>query len=98
MVLRGGSWNNNPRNLRASNRNRNNPDNRNDNNGFRVVVPNRAPPFRAMPGVQGFPDAAEGAREARIPWPCGAEERWARPEQVGASRPPTPWPGHPLAP
>jgi hypothetical protein len=38
-VLRGGSWNNdNPNNLRAANRNRNNPENRNDNNGFRGVA------------------------------------------------------------
>ena len=36
-VLRGGSWNNNPNNLRASYRNRNTPDNRNNNNGFRPV-------------------------------------------------------------
>ncbi|MBM4387842.1 MAG: SUMF1/EgtB/PvdO family nonheme iron enzyme [Deltaproteobacteria bacterium] len=37
VVLRGGSWNNNTDNLRASNRNRNEPDNRNNNNGFRVA-------------------------------------------------------------
>ena len=38
-VLRGGSWNNNnPANLLSSNRNNDHPDNRNDNNGFRVVV------------------------------------------------------------
>ena len=37
-VLRGGSFNNNENNLRAANRNRNNPENRNDNNGFRVVA------------------------------------------------------------
>ena len=36
-VLRGGSWNNKPNNLRCANRNRNNPDNRNNNNGFRCV-------------------------------------------------------------
>jgi len=36
-VLRGGSWNNNPRNLRSANRNRNTTDNRNNNNGFRVA-------------------------------------------------------------
>ena len=36
-VLRGGSWNNQPRNLRSANRNRNNTDNRNNNNGFRVA-------------------------------------------------------------
>jgi hypothetical protein len=35
-VVRGGSWNNNPDNLRSSNRNRNNTDNRNNNLGFRV--------------------------------------------------------------
>jgi hypothetical protein len=36
-VVRGGSWNNNPDNLRSSNRNRNEPDNRNNNIGFRVA-------------------------------------------------------------
>lgn len=35
-MIRGGSWNNNPENLRASNRNRNNTDNRNNNIGFRL--------------------------------------------------------------
>jgi hypothetical protein len=37
-VLRGGSFNNNQRNVRCAYRNRNNPDNRNNNIGFRVVV------------------------------------------------------------
>ncbi|HBW32710.1 SUMF1/EgtB/PvdO family nonheme iron enzyme [Nostoc sp. PCC 7120 = FACHB-418] len=37
-MLRGGSWNNNPRNCRSANRNRNARDNRNNNVGFRVVV------------------------------------------------------------
>ncbi|MGE3152976.1 MAG: SUMF1/EgtB/PvdO family nonheme iron enzyme [Nitrospiraceae bacterium] len=36
-MIRGGAWNNKPENLRASNRNRNNPDNRNNNIGFRLV-------------------------------------------------------------
>jgi len=36
-VLRGGSWNNNSNNLRASNRNNNTPDNINNNIGFRVA-------------------------------------------------------------
>ena len=36
-VLRGGSFNNDTRNLRAANRNRNAPDNRNNNIGFRCV-------------------------------------------------------------
>lgn len=37
-VLRGGSWNNSAANCRVANRNNNDPSNRNDNNGFRVVL------------------------------------------------------------
>jgi formylglycine-generating enzyme required for sulfatase activity len=37
-VLRGGSWNNNQNNARYAYRNRNQPNNRNDNRGFRVGV------------------------------------------------------------
>ena len=37
-MVRGGSFNNTDNNVRAANRNRNNPDNRNNNVGFRVVV------------------------------------------------------------
>ena len=36
-VIRGGSWNNNARNCRSANRNRNTPENRNNNLGFRVL-------------------------------------------------------------
>ncbi|NIA30884.1 MAG: SUMF1/EgtB/PvdO family nonheme iron enzyme [Actinobacteria bacterium] len=37
-VVRGGSWNNNNEaNFRCANRNRDNPDNRNNNIGFRVA-------------------------------------------------------------
>src|ERR1043166_3610425 len=36
-VLRGGEWNNNALNVRAPNRNRNAPANRNDNIGFRCA-------------------------------------------------------------
>ena len=36
--MRGGSFNNNQRNVRAAVRNRNTLNNRNDNNGFRVGV------------------------------------------------------------
>ena len=42
-MLRGGSWNNNWNNVRAANRNNNNPDNTNNNIGFRCVA--------ASPGV-----------------------------------------------
>jgi retron-type reverse transcriptase len=60
-VLRGGSWNNNPRNLRSANRNRNSPDNRNSNYGFRVgsTLSARAGAITVAPGehlsVQGRP-------------------------------------------
>jgi hypothetical protein len=37
-VLRGGSWNNNQNNARCAYRNRNEPDNWNNNVGFRVVA------------------------------------------------------------
>ncbi|MBN1407416.1 MAG: SUMF1/EgtB/PvdO family nonheme iron enzyme [Calditrichaceae bacterium] len=36
-VNRGGSWNNNAQNVRVANRNRNTPDNRNNNLGFRLL-------------------------------------------------------------
>jgi hypothetical protein len=36
-VMRGGSWNNNPQNCRASNRNNNGPENSNNNIGFRLA-------------------------------------------------------------
>ena len=36
-LLRGGSWNNNPRNCRSAIRNRNQSANRNNNIGFRVA-------------------------------------------------------------
>jgi len=36
-VLRGGSWNNNADNSRMANRNNNDPDNRWNNNGFRLL-------------------------------------------------------------
>jgi len=37
-VLRGGAWNNDAINLRSANRNRNQPDNRNTNIGFRLAA------------------------------------------------------------
>jgi len=42
-VLRGGSWNNEARNLRASVRNRNTPDNANNNIGLRLASPPARP-------------------------------------------------------
>ncbi len=50
-VLRGGAFNNNERNVRCANRNDNDPDNRNNNVGFRVVV--GAPRFSPAPAISG---------------------------------------------
>jgi hypothetical protein len=62
-VVRGGSFNNNQRNVRCAYRNNNNPDNRNRNNGFRCVVAHDFPilcdagtawRLRVTPGHPGF--------------------------------------------
>jgi formylglycine-generating enzyme required for sulfatase activity len=52
-VLRGGSWNNTPDNLRSAHRNRNTTDNRNNNIGFRVglTLCARAGAITVAPGV-----------------------------------------------
>jgi len=55
-VRRGGSWNNNPRNVRCSNRN-NNPGNRNNNLGFRLLSTGengRTSGVHGMPGQSIF--------------------------------------------
>jgi len=43
-VLRGGSWNNTATNARCAYRNNNNPDNDNDNWGFRLATHAPRPP------------------------------------------------------
>ena len=47
-MIRGGAWNNKPDNLRSANRNRNNPDNRNNNLGFRLAQYARQLPGAAL--------------------------------------------------
>ncbi len=42
-VIRGGSWNNDARNVRCAYRNRNDPANRNNNVGFRLAQHNLLP-------------------------------------------------------
>jgi hypothetical protein len=51
-VNRGGSWNNDADNCRTANRDRNDPSNRNDNQGFRLA---RAPP----PALDGAGDRTD---------------------------------------
>jgi len=55
-VLRGGAWNNNPNNLRAANRNRNNPINRNNNVGFRCLQDAATGVACQDAGVRSFTD------------------------------------------
>jgi Sulfatase-modifying factor enzyme 1 len=81
-VIRGGSWNNTADNTRASNRNRNTPENRNNNLGFRVA---RAQPSRWIPdGLARPPSRPGGCFAGQIDDPgrpvlVAARERSGRP-------------------
>ena len=69
-VVRGGAWNNDADNARSAARNNNNPDNRNDNVGFRVLCSSHIVIFSArrflstvgappeMPADHGLPAEA----------------------------------------
>ncbi|MES2298050.1 MAG: hypothetical protein V4582_13480 [Pseudomonadota bacterium] len=73
-MLRGGSWNNTPQNLRAANRNRNTSTNRNNNNGFRLASTPHAGVARCtqrasvQAGVQGGAGMKAGPLAC---WPNG---------------------------
>ena len=85
-VLRGGSWNNNPQNLRSENCNRNTTGNRNNNNGFRVAGTAR-PPESPRPRVQG----------ARLgPSRAGHDERTAPRTKRGVQGGARPGPARPV--
>ncbi len=64
-VLRGGSWINNARNCRSAQRNRNEPDNVNDNIGFRLSPAQGVSGCRAydQSGCRSF-DASEAKSKA----------------------------------
>jgi hypothetical protein len=68
-VLRGGTWNNNENNLRTSNRNGNNPDNINNNNGFRCV---RLLPSFSSTRIQHVHGCAGGVAEVSAGGSCPA--------------------------
>ena len=74
-VLRGGSWNNNPRNLRSANRNRNGTENRNNDNGIRVA---RTLPCRSRGGHGHCGRASERPGPAMTTSPQGWHRRGAR--------------------
>jgi len=75
-VIRGGSWNNQPRNVRSANRNRNKPDNRNNNVGFRL-----AQSTRAAFGPSPEPDRS---RTGRV-WCAGVHEPASWPRTDGSA-------------
>ena len=73
-VIRGGSWNDDARNIRAAYRNHNDPANRNDNLGFRCARAherggNSAPEQACLQGSPrsraGEPKQADGRRAGR---------------------------------
>jgi len=90
-VLRGGAFNNNQRNVRCAYRNHNNTNNRNDNNGFRVVVVashdfhagRKCQVGQATQGVATLPGRGRERRRGPVlaaPWSEAqtAEDGWAR--------------------
>jgi hypothetical protein len=61
QLLRGGSWNNNPRNCRSAYRNHNQPDNANNTVGFRVVcLPQHPSPSEPLEGIPAGVSPAHG--------------------------------------
>ncbi|HNN85819.1 MAG TPA: SUMF1/EgtB/PvdO family nonheme iron enzyme, partial [Accumulibacter sp.] len=71
-MVRGGSWNNNGRNVRSANRNWNEPGNRNQNVGFRLALA-RCRSFRLLTRWPSGPprSVAVGGRGGKKPMPFG---------------------------
>ncbi|MDD8044469.1 MAG: SUMF1/EgtB/PvdO family nonheme iron enzyme [Verrucomicrobiota bacterium] len=78
-VKRGGSWNNNARNCRVANRNNNNPDNSNNNLGFRLAstihgkagtVPFTLACVSQKAGTKTIEPAGPVRLEIKFPTPC----------------------------
>ena len=63
--MRGGAFNNNDNNVRCAARNRNNPNNDNRNNGFRVVLSTLSMADAVPPGLPGGCKASGSRRK----WP-----------------------------
>jgi hypothetical protein len=87
-VVRGGSWNNNQDNARAAYRNHNNPDNRNNNQGFRVVCSSHmfTPLQRQRRWLVSLPTSALASTPtltARAALPALAADHGLRPEAKG---------------
>ena len=76
--LRGGSWNNKPRNVRSANRNNNEPDNRNNNFGFRLAQSARkstaALPWARSCGIHGCRRRGVRVSMSLLPDPAGTRK------------------------
>ena len=83
--MRGGSWNNTDDNARAAIRNRNNPNNRNDNSGFRVCLSTFFMRSPELCRVHGFDTEAE---EWRGPFLAAPRASWRG--RANTNRP-APW-------
>jgi hypothetical protein len=68
-VWRGGFYNNEARNVRCAYRNRNDPDNRNDNLGFRVVASTFSSPSEMRRVSPGGGCVAEAENGGAYSWP-----------------------------
>jgi hypothetical protein len=66
QLLRGGSWNNNPRNCPSAYRNDNEPDNAINHVGFRVVClpqhPSRSEPLEGIPAAAPEASQTQGSK------------------------------------
>ncbi len=80
FVVRGGSWNNNARNCRSAYRNNNQPDNRNNNVGVRVVVFS-ASTLQSPELPQGIAVSVRERVQQRVPatWATVSENQTGRP-------------------
>ena len=87
-VLRGGSWNNNARNTRVSNRNRNTPDNRNERLGLRLAQSARVAFSAAARNPRGWRRGGRGARVSmsRLPVRSGRNGRIVLPGRRGVAQ------------
>jgi hypothetical protein len=97
-VLRGGSWNNTPQNLRSANRNRNTPDNRNNNTGFRIASTALSPERACLAQRTVRHGAVQGCAvqrlDARPLWLLPRGRRARHPSirsTLGLVHPATPW-------
>ncbi|MBX3059957.1 MAG: SUMF1/EgtB/PvdO family nonheme iron enzyme [Anaerolineae bacterium] len=82
--VRGGSWNNHRHNLRCANRNRNTPDNRNNNVGFRCANTGWRP-AKIPQSLLGAAAVSAGALPDA--WRCGLPRQWGgRPASESSAR------------